>query len=85
MPSVICIYGYWSGTSWGDFFSNNAINTTATDFLETDYVKGYGFASDGIRYGKISSDRKTIVWYSESGANNQCNDVDIRYYYFAFS
>ena len=56
------------------------------DQLSTEYKNYRGFlrgtsgTGHSQAYGKISDDNKTIYWYFDSGAYNQCNSSGTKYY-----
>lgn len=49
-----------------------------SNYMKTSYEQLYWFSYDVFL--KISEDRKTISWYSRSGANEQFNNLGQRYY-----
>lgn len=92
-PKVVAVYGYWQSNvsryfdMTGTSKSNNNIAFIPMSILTTSYTSGIGFTyrttNNPSCYMKKSADGKTISWYHNSGATEQCNDSEFTFYYMA--
>ena len=81
-PKYAFMYGRcqtYNGT-WAQFSTSTAGCAVNFDFATTTYTERFGFkeSSSALVHGKVSSDGKTISWYSTT-ASYQCNESGWRY------
>ena len=81
-PKIVCVLGWKHPSAAYESVTNYDNFMIPTDIMSTSFSQGAGIGWKG-NYGKISSDGKTIYWYSGSSAAYQLNGRDYTYYGFA--
>lgn len=85
-PNFVWIFGYKSPNEISQTFLSSSLDCVVVypKSLSFNFTLNTGFGIDGkYRYGKISTDYKTISWYNTVNNYAQLNVLNNTYYYIA--
>ena len=85
-PNFVWIFGYKTPNGIFQTYLSISSNCVAVypKSLSFNFILNTGFGTgSGNRYGKISSDYRTISWYNITNSSEQLNVLNQTYYYIA--